>query len=79
MRFGDREYKTPAHLGKEAVAGVKSPYLCGFRDFEKALNVYSLLQLTFSLCRSFVLHFFLFIKKLQYDFVKAFAVFRGIW
>lgn len=26
VRFGDREYKTPAHLGNEVVAGIKSPY-----------------------------------------------------
>ena len=42
MRFDDREYKTPANLVKEAAAGVKSPYSCCFRDFEKALIVYSL-------------------------------------
>ena len=79
MRFGGREYKIPAHLGNEVVAGVKSPYSCGFRDFEKALIVYSLWQLTLSLCRSLALHFRLFIKKLQYDFAKVFAVFRVIW
>ena len=26
MRFGGREYKTPANLGKEAAAGVNTPY-----------------------------------------------------
>lgn len=40
--FEDREYKTLARLGNEVAAGIKSPYSCGFRDFEKALNVYSL-------------------------------------
>ena len=30
MRFGGREYKTPAHLGKEAVARVNTPYSHAF-------------------------------------------------
>ena len=30
MRFGGREYKTPAHLGKEAAAGVNTPYSHAF-------------------------------------------------
>ena len=30
MRFGDREYKTHAHLGKEAAAGVNTPYSHAF-------------------------------------------------
>ena len=30
MRFGGREYKTPAHLVKEAAAGVNTPYSHAF-------------------------------------------------
>ena len=34
MRFGGMEYKTPAHLVKEAAAGVNTPYSHAFLRYK---------------------------------------------
>lgn len=38
MRFDGRDYKTPAHLGKEATAGVNTPYSHAFLRYEGLIH-----------------------------------------